>query len=91
MPADGLVTFTPSAVYFYSTVSCVTIPRQGFKCAWCGNGRQGLAALKLFKYHFDCLVELLVDTHLLLYGVVVDENVGVDTVILHNPLAVLAS
>ena len=49
--------------------------------------RQRLAVLQLLEGHFDSLLQLLVNAGLLLDGVVVDEDVRVNTVVLHNPLA----
>lgn len=51
------------------------------------HARQRLAVLQLFEGHFDSLLQLLVNAGLLLDGVVVDEDVRVNAVVLHNPLA----
>ena len=60
---------------------------QVFECARCWHARQWLAVFELLKQHFDSLVELLVFASIFAGWVVVEQNVGVYTVVFHNPMS----
>ena len=70
------------------TLSFLLVYAQVLEGAWCGRFRQWLAVLELFQNDLNGLVELLVDTLVFKQRVIVDDDVGIDTVILYNPVAV---
>lgn len=60
------------------------LPRE---VTWRRDAWERLAVLDLFEKNLDSLVKLLIDAGLLLYRIVVDVDVRIDTMVLDNPLA----